>query len=94
MSSINSLFFLMYAVRVFWSFRHGESNKIKQISDYNTDRIRHFTDDVVEWYEHSVLLTLLGTLQMMSWSGMNTVLLTLLGTLQMMSWSGMNTLYY
>ena len=59
-----------------------------------TDLIRHFTDDVVEWYEHYVLLTLLGTLQMMSWRGMNSVLLTLLGTLQMMSWSGMNTPYY
>ena len=55
-----------------------------------TDLIRHFTDDVVERYEHSVLLTLLGTLQM-SWSDMNTVLLTLLGTLEMMSLSGMNT---
>ena len=47
----------------------------------------------MERYEHYVLLTLLGTLQMMGWSGMNTVLLILLDTLQMMSWSGMNTPY-
>ena len=66
---------------------------MEQYEHCTTDLIRHFTDDVVERYEHSVLLTLYFTDDVME-RYEHYVLLTLLDTLQMMSWSGMNTMYY